>query len=200
MPRNHVQVRVCNRLAGRLTNINTDVVAIRYAVRLNATSDGWEKSPNGGLLFLGQSQEISLVPARNNQAMVFSQGESIAKCRCEVVSGNEIVCKSAGHKTHSRSSRSLRTRLAGIGHVVDLLAASVYRSSTLASAMGQSGRANDELPLLSQVHHPHFSDGNCSTRLAYPSTATPVPPGVSSTRMSRQAGGRLLQGRRRRRP
>ena len=62
-------MRVSNRLAGSLANVDADVVAVRHSVRFNVSPYYRQKVPDGGLFLPGKCEEISLMPPRNNQAV-----------------------------------------------------------------------------------------------------------------------------------
>jgi hypothetical protein len=62
-------MRVSDRLAGSLANINSDVEAVRQPARFDVPPNCRNKSPNGGLFLPGKGEEISFVPSRNNQAV-----------------------------------------------------------------------------------------------------------------------------------
>ena len=56
-----MEVGVSNGLAGCLSNIYAEIVAVRHPARLDAASNHRHKSPDGRLFFLCQSKEIRLV-------------------------------------------------------------------------------------------------------------------------------------------
>jgi hypothetical protein len=85
-----MQMRVSNRLAGSLANIDSDVVAVRHSARLDVLPNYRNKSPNGGLFLLSQGEEIRFVPPRNNQAVSVVQWESVWKRSRELVHSNEV--------------------------------------------------------------------------------------------------------------
>jgi hypothetical protein len=62
-------MRMSDRLACRLANIDAYVVAVRRAVRFDVTPNCRKKSPDGSLFFGGEGEEISFVSPRNNQAV-----------------------------------------------------------------------------------------------------------------------------------
>ena len=88
-----MHVRVSDRLAGSLANIDSDVVTIRHAAHFDVPPNRRQKSPNGGLFIPSQGEEITLVSPRNNQAMSPIQRESIRKSHSEVVRCNEISAR-----------------------------------------------------------------------------------------------------------
>jgi hypothetical protein len=59
-------MRVSNSLAGRLANVDADVVAVRYGARFNVTPNRWKKDPNGGLFFTCSREEIAFMSPGNN--------------------------------------------------------------------------------------------------------------------------------------
>jgi hypothetical protein len=83
-------MRVGNRLAGSLANIDTDVVAVRHAPRFDVTPNCRNKSPNAGLFLTGEGEEIGLVSPRNNQAMSLIQRISVGKRHGEIVRSKVI--------------------------------------------------------------------------------------------------------------
>jgi hypothetical protein len=83
-------MRVGNRLAGSLANIDTDVVAVRHAPRFDVTPNCRNRSPNAGLFLTGEGEEIGLVSPRNNQATSLIQRISVGKRHGEVVRSKVI--------------------------------------------------------------------------------------------------------------
>jgi hypothetical protein len=61
-------MRMSDRLARSLANIDAYVVAVRHAVRFDVTPNRRKQSPNGSLFVGGKGKKISFVPPRNNQA------------------------------------------------------------------------------------------------------------------------------------
>ena len=86
-----MQMGVSNSLAGCLASVDADVVAIWHASRFAVRPNGWKKSPDGGLFVVGESEEISLVASRNNQAMAVAYREGVGKRSGETVRGDEIA-------------------------------------------------------------------------------------------------------------
>jgi len=64
-----MQMRVSNRLSGRLANIDPDVVAVRHAGLFDMAPYCRNQSPDRSLFFSREDEEISFVPPRNNQAV-----------------------------------------------------------------------------------------------------------------------------------
>ena len=83
-------MRVSNRLAGSLANINPDVVAVRHAARFDVMPNCRKKTPNCHLFVTRKGKEITLMPPRNNQAMSLIQREGVGKRHGEVICGNEM--------------------------------------------------------------------------------------------------------------
>ncbi len=86
-------MRMSNCLAGCLADIDADVIAVRYATRFDVTPNCRKKSPNGGLFFTAKSEEITCVPARNNQAMSLIQRKGVGKRHGVGVRGNETSAR-----------------------------------------------------------------------------------------------------------
>jgi len=115
MARDHMKMRMGNRLAGSLTNVDSDVVTVRYSSRFDVTPNRRQKSPNGCLFIHGQGEKILLVSPRNNQAMSPIQWERIEKSHSEVIGCNEIsLTKPVTENTAQFLLRSDGARRSGI--------------------------------------------------------------------------------------
>jgi hypothetical protein len=93
-----MQMRVSNRLAGSLANIDSDVVAVRRRARFDVPSNCWKEGPDSSLFLPGKSEEISFVSSRHYQAVAVIQWESIRKrsgvfVHCNEVSASEPVAE-----------------------------------------------------------------------------------------------------------
>ena len=82
-------MRMSNRLARSLADVDPDVIAVRHATRFDVTPNCRKKSPNGGLFFTAKGEEITRVSPRNNQAMSLVQRKGVGKRHGKVVRCNE---------------------------------------------------------------------------------------------------------------
>jgi hypothetical protein len=108
-----VHVRMSNRLAGSLADINPDVIAVRRATRFDVTPNCRKKSPDGGLLFTTKGEEITRVSPRNNQAMSLIQRKGVGKGHGQAVRGNEPSASEPVTEDTVQFSRSDRIRADG---------------------------------------------------------------------------------------
>ena len=121
IPRNHVKMRVSNRLAGSVADIHTDVVAVRQTASLDVIPDFRKQEPKWRPAHPPSGRGNQPHAAAEQSGNVPHSAETHRERRPRGRSKPRALREQAGHRIHSRSSRSLRTRLAGISHVVDLL-------------------------------------------------------------------------------
>ena len=90
-----MQVGVSNGLAGCLSNIDAEIVAVRHSVRFDVAPNHRHKSPDSSLFFLRECKEIRLMPAWNNETVFLIQRKGIVKRHREVIRRDEISASDA---------------------------------------------------------------------------------------------------------
>ena len=86
-------MRMSDRLACCLTNIDAYVVAAWHDGRFDVTPNLRQKGPNRGLFFTAEGKEVTRVSPGNNQAMSLIQRKGVGKRHGEVVRGNETSAR-----------------------------------------------------------------------------------------------------------
>ena len=94
-------MRVSNRLAGSLANIDPDVVAVRYGAHFDVTPHCRHKSAQMAACSSPPGRGNPLVPARDNQAVAGTQRKGVEKRNGEVVLRATNLRESAGHRRRS---------------------------------------------------------------------------------------------------
>jgi len=83
-------MRVANRLAAGLANIDTDVVTVRRRGRFYVAPDRWNKGPYGDLFLPTERKKVGFVPPRDDKAVSVIQWESVWKRGGMFVRGHEV--------------------------------------------------------------------------------------------------------------
>ena len=95
-------MRVADCLSGSVTNVDADVVSVRFSVRFNLLADRSDQLPYSGLLLGRQCEEVGLVASRDDEAVAGIQGKRVVEGNCQGVVDHEFrrrdtIAKSAGH-------------------------------------------------------------------------------------------------------
>jgi hypothetical protein len=85
-----MKMSVTNRLTGRLSNIDAEVVAVRHPVCLDVTPNCWHKRQDRDLFFLRKGEEIRLVTTWYDETVFLIQWKGVWESHGEVVQGDEI--------------------------------------------------------------------------------------------------------------